>query len=135
MSATERALLGHLPSFQAYQGLHTIRDELAPIIGERALTLFSYAIASGSGAGAATASLRAAVEASGENPDSPQVTETEQLLIDWGRMIGAAPHDIPAEVSGRIGRAFGPRTRIVLVAYAGLLVAFNLVMSVGEITE
>lgn len=135
LTATERALLGHVPSFRAYQGLLVVRDELAPIIGERALTLFSYAISSASGAGAAASDLRERLVASGEDPDAPQVTETEQLLIDWGRVIGSAPHAVPAELSVRIERAFGPRTRIVLVAYAGLLVASNLVTSVGGITE
>ncbi|TPX05020.1 hypothetical protein FJ656_08790, partial [Schumannella luteola] len=40
----KRTLLGHVPSFDAYMEWYTLKDELEPYIGERAVSLFSYAI-------------------------------------------------------------------------------------------
>ena len=37
-------LLSHVPSFTAYMEWYTLRDALVPYIGERAVSLFSYAI-------------------------------------------------------------------------------------------
>ena len=39
----KRTLLGHVPSFDAYMEWYTLKDELEPYIGERAVSLFSYA--------------------------------------------------------------------------------------------
>lgn len=133
LTGTERALLGHLPSFTVYAGLGAIRDALAPIIGERAVTLFSYAIADASGATAAAAPLREAIEKAGENPDSPSVTEAEGLLIEWARLIATDPQHVPAEISARVERTFNPRSRLVLLAFAGQLMATNLVTAAGGI--
>ena len=43
----KRTLLQHVPSFRAYMEWYTLYDELKPVIGDRALSLFSYAISNG----------------------------------------------------------------------------------------
>jgi hypothetical protein len=70
---------------------------------------------------------------SGENVSNPQVTETEQLLMDWGRLIATAPNEIPDDMFTRLEAAFNPRLRLILVAFAGLTVATNLLNSVGKV--
>jgi hypothetical protein len=129
----EATLLGHLPSFAAYQSLYTLTDELVPYIGERAVTLFSYAISDATDALVASVSLRKTLIDSGENVDNPQVTETEQLLMDWGRLIARDPNGIPDDMVARLTRAFNPKLRIMLVAFAGQLVATNLVTTLARI--
>ena len=69
--------------------------------------------------------------ADGDDPDHPQVTETEQLLIDWGRLVVRAPHDISAEFYARLERAFAPELRAALLRFAAQIVAMNLVNTVG----
>jgi len=129
----EATLLGHLPSFGAYQALYTLTDELVPYIGERAVTLFSYAISDESDALVASVSLRKTLIDSGEDVENPQVTETEQLLMDWGRLIARDPNHVPDDMVGRLTRAFNPKLRIMLVAFAGQLVAMNLVTTLARI--
>ena len=79
-------LLSHVPSFDAYMQWYVLRDELAPFIGERAVSLFSYAISDENDCLVSSAYFRRILIDNGEDPDSPQVTEVEQLLIDWGRL-------------------------------------------------
>ena len=112
--------------------LDALRDELAPLIGERAVALFGHAISDGFGGALAHASRRALV-AGGENPDDLQVTEAEQLLIDWGLAIGRDPRAVAADLDDRLAAAFSPASRTVLVAYAARVVAANVFVSVGRV--
>ncbi len=133
ISNTQRTLLGHVPSFEAYMQWDTLKDELEPYIGERAVSLFAYAISDAADGLVCSATFRRILVESGDDPDNPQVTETEQLLLDWGRMIATRPGDIPPDVRARLEEAFSPKLRLMLVAFAGLTVAMNLVTTVGRI--
>ena len=111
----------------------TLRDALVPYIGERATSLFSYAIADESGSLVNAVRLRRALVENGEDPEHPQVTEAEQLLIDWGRLIARSPFDIPDEVYARVEKAFTPQLRGILVAYAAQVIAAGLFLTVGRV--
>jgi len=129
----KRTLLGHVPSFDAYMEWYTLKDELEPYIGERAVSLFAYAISDANDCLVCSVFFRRILIESGDDPDDPQVTETERLLLDWGRLIALDPHGIPPEFRARLEEAFSPRLRLILVAFAGLMVATNLVNTVGRV--
>lgn len=95
-----------------------LREQLVPYIGERAVSLFDYAVADASGDQQTSAELRRALVASGEDPDAPQVTEAEQLLIDWGRLIAGPGGEVPAGLTARLEAAFSPQLRELLTAFA-----------------
>lgn len=129
----KRTLLGHVPSFDAYMQWYTLKDELVPYIGERAFSLFSYAISDANDCLVCSVFFRRILIESGDDPDNPEVTETEQLLLDWGRMIATAPGEIPPAFSDRLEETFSPKLRLILVAFAGQMVATNLVNTVGRV--
>jgi hypothetical protein len=116
-------------------GWHALRDEIAPWIGERAGTLFSYAISHEYGSAVTADYFRRMLTEAGDDPDHPQVTETEQLLIDWGRLVVRSPRDIPDEFYGRLESAFGPERRLALLTFAARVVAINIVNTVGRVDE
>lgn len=93
---------------------HELRDGVAPYIGERAASLFAYAVADAAGHDAAVTVLRDQLV--GEDLQHPQVTEVEQLLIDWGRVIGADAV-VADDMTTRLERAFSPRLRETLEAF------------------
>lgn len=126
-------LLSHVPSFTAYMEWYTLRDALVPFIGERAVSLFSYAISDENDCLVCSVFFRRILIDNGEDPDNPQVTEAEQLLIDWGRLIARTPGDIPEEVLARLEKAFSPQLRVILVAFAGQMIATNLFNMVGRV--
>lgn len=121
VSTLDRALLNSVPVFEAYTGWIVVREELEPLVGERAVTLLSLAISESCGAPYCVAAYRRDLEQGGDDPDAPQVTEAEGLLLEWGRAVGTG--DTPAELVGRVEAAFQPRTRAVLAGYAGLMIA------------
>jgi hypothetical protein len=133
MTNMKSTLLGHVPSFVAYMEWYTLKDELVPFIGERAVSLFSYAISEASDCLICSSFFRKVLLDSGEDVENPQVTDAEKLLMDWGRMIARAPDGIPAEMYERLEATFQPKLRLILLAFAGLMVATNLVNTVGKI--
>ena len=126
-------LLGHVPSFRAYMEWYTLKDELAPFIGERAVSLFSYAISEANDCLVCSVFFRKILIDSGENVDDPQVTPAEQLLMDWGRLIARSPGEIPDSMYAQLEQTFNPKLRLILVAFAGQMVATNLVNTVGRV--
>jgi len=100
-----------------------LREELAPYVGERAVTLFAFSVADGYPAPAVAAEYRHEIEDSGDDPLDPQVTEAERLLIDWGRRLGAGPADADPALEARIAETFRAELRGILLAFAAALVA------------
>jgi hypothetical protein len=133
ISNTMRTLLGHVPSFEVYMGWYRLRDELEPYIGERAVLLFAYAISEANGCVVCAASFRRVLVESGDDPDNPEVTESERLLLDWGRMLPSLSSEVPAELRARLEVSFSPKLRLMLVAFAGQTVAMNLFATAGQV--
>ncbi|TPW76072.1 hypothetical protein [Schumannella soli] len=130
---SERALLGHLPSFEAYAQWYALRDELVPYVGERALALFGYAITDALDSLHGTAWFRRQLIDGGGDPDSAEVTETERVLLDWGRRIGDDANAVPDEIAAVIQTKFSPGLRLMLVAFAGQTVAAAVFAAAGRI--
>ncbi|MCU1439831.1 MAG: hypothetical protein JWP85_828 [Rhodoglobus sp.] len=133
ITTMKATLLSHVPSFTAYMQWYVLRDDLVPFIGERAVSLFSYAISDENGSLVCSVFFRRILIDNGEDPDNPQVTEAEQLLIDWGRLIARSPSAIPAAVYERLEATFNPQLRVLLVAFAGQMIATNLFTMVGKV--
>jgi hypothetical protein len=101
------------------QGWLTLRDQLAPFIGERAFSFFALALCDAGGNQSWSEYFRAGLIGSGNDPDNPQVTETEQLLIDWGRR--APGNDVPDDLNRRFESTFHAQLRELL--YRGVALA------------
>lgn len=121
LSALDYALLTNVTVFEAYSRWFDVKDELEPLVGERAVTLFSLALSRGAKAPFPTAFFEGELRDGGDDPDSPQVTEAEALLLDWGRAVGADPGAVPADLTARVEATFKASTRAVLAGYAGLM--------------
>jgi hypothetical protein len=121
------------PPLDVYPQWAALSEELAPFIGERAVSLLCYAIAQANDCLGTSASFRRALIENGEDPDAPNVTEAEQLLLDWARIVAVDPHGVPAELAARLEVAFNPQLRALLLQFTGLMVATNLVTIVGSV--
>jgi hypothetical protein len=120
-----------LPS--PYPQWATLREKLVPFVGERAVNLFAHAIASHSKSSVTAEYFRGLLADAGDDPSNPQVTETEQLLIDWGKLIAEDPSGIGTDFYARLEGAFTPYLRELLVAFAGQMVATTVYIAVGRI--
>ena len=101
----------------------TLREEIVPYVGERALSLLAFAVFDEADGFEGAAYFRESLRESGTDVDSPEVTETEGLLIRWGRLFARDAEGIPADVEGEFERSFNPQLRELLVQFAALTVA------------
>lgn len=129
------ALLAHVPSFEAYTAWYDLRDDLVPFLGERAVALVCYAVADEAGCEVAAAEFRGPLADGGENPDDPQVTETERLVIDWARQVARNASGVPDDMTARLEGALSPQLRLQLVAFVGQLVALNVFLAAGRVAS
>lgn len=123
LSDLDRALLNNARVFEAYLQWFEVKDELEALVGERAVTLFSLAVARAVPAPYCVAHFEGELREGGDDPDAPQVTEAEAILLEWGRAVGADPSRVPADLVARVEATFKPATRAVLAGYAGLMFA------------
>ena len=131
LTPLDRTLLGSAVVFEAYRGWFTLREEIEPYLGERAVALFAHEIARAYGADAVAGRFREWLIAEGDDPDHPQVTEAESLLLEWGAQLGRGAATVDSALVQRVEATFQPRLRLLLTAFAGLTAARCLVSTAG----
>jgi hypothetical protein len=107
------------------------RTEVEKLIGERATDLLAWVVSSASGDEAGANVFSAALAASGTTAESPDVTESERLLLDWARQAATNQRTVDAGVQSRFEGAFAASTRSQLVRFTALTVATSVVRLVG----
>ena len=100
-----------------------LREQIVPYVGERALSLLAFAVFDEADGFEGAAYFRESLRESGTDVDSPEVTESEGLLIRWGRLFARDSEGIPADVEAEFERVFRPQLRELLVEFAALSVA------------
>jgi alkylhydroperoxidase family enzyme len=112
---------------------YTLYDQLEPVLGARALSLFSYAISNGNHCLICSTFFRKILIDSGDDPDQPHLSDTEQLLMEFGAAICQDPHHIADEIYERLQGQFDTEQLVVLIAFAGLMYATNLFNTVAKV--
>lgn len=129
----KRTLLHNVPAFKAYMEWYTLYDLLVPVVGERAMSLYSYAISNGNDCLICSTFFRKILIDSGDDPDDPKISDTEELLIDLGSAICVDPHNIPDDIYDRLKEKFTEEQIVLLIAFAGIMYATNLFNTVAKV--
>ncbi len=129
----KRTLLHSVPAFRAYMEWYTLRDLIVPFIGERALSLFSYAISNGNNCLICSLFFRKILVDSGEDPDNPRLNDVERLLMELGRRIAVDPHAITDDVYDGLKLKFTEEQIVLLIAFAGIMYATNLFNTIAKV--
>ncbi|MCH5197672.1 MAG: hypothetical protein J1E34_02090 [Oscillospiraceae bacterium] len=129
----KRTLLHNIPSFKAYMEWYTLFDELKPVLGERALQIFSYAISNGNDCEICGSFFNKILKDNGDDPDDLKLNETEELLYTLGTAISVDPHDIPNFIYDGLKKHFSDEVIVTIFAFAGLMYATNLFNTVCKV--
>lgn len=129
----KRTLLHNVPAFKAYMEWYTLYDEIQPFLGDRALQLFSYAISEGNDCLICSTFFRQILIDAGDDPDHPVLSDTEQLLFDFGRQICKDPHHISPEIYDKLKEKFSDEQIVLLISFAGIMYATNLFNTVAKV--
>jgi len=133
MTNMKRTLLHNVPAFEAYMEWYTLRDQLIPFLGERAVSIFAHAISTENDCVICSTFFRKILIDSGDDPDRLTVSDLEQLLIDFGSAIARNPRDVPEEIYAKLKELFSDEQLVVIIAFAGIMSATNLFNSVAKV--
>ncbi|MDR2807459.1 MAG: hypothetical protein LBB43_00440 [Spirochaetaceae bacterium] len=129
----KRTLLHNAAAFKAYMEWYTLKDLVVPFIGERALSLYSYAISVANDCLVCSTFFRKIIIDSGDDPEQPVLSESEKFLMDLGHAIGKDPHNIPQSLYNELQRRYNTEEIVLLFAFAGIMSATNLFNTIAKV--
>ncbi|MDR0884557.1 MAG: hypothetical protein LBN05_08140 [Oscillospiraceae bacterium] len=129
----KRTMLHSPKVFDVYMEWYALHDLLVPIIGARGVSLFSYAISSGNDCLICSTFFRKILIDNGDDPDHPNLTAQEQLLIDFGKAFSISPHRIPQRLYDQLQAQFTHEQQVLLIGFAGQMTATNLFNTVAKV--
>ena len=127
----------HSPAaLRIYGEWFALKAELSPVIGDRAVFVFSLAISEAQGAAIPVGFFRRALSGIGADPDHLQPDEAEQLLQRFGTALGRDAQSVADDLWDELRLRYDAVTLVNLVAFAGIMVATtvfaNLVRAVPD---
>ena len=129
----KRTLL-HVPKcFDVYMEWYALADLCKDFTGERALSLFSYAISEGNRCLVCGTFFRKILIDSGDDPDAPMLNEEENLLMELGFSIAEDPHNIDPDIYAALKERYTDEQLVLLLAFAGIMAATNLFNTVAQV--
>jgi alkylhydroperoxidase family enzyme len=130
MTNMKRTLLHSLPSYRVLMEWYTLFDVVKAFLGERLAIIFAHAISAETDCLICTTYMRRILIDWGENPDQLHLDEKGQALIAFGRAIASAGNRVPDDIYAPIARFFTEEQIVALTAFAGLMVATNIINNV-----
>jgi hypothetical protein len=130
MTVMKRTLLHSPVALRIYGDWFPLRDELQPVIGDRAIFIFAHAISKAGNSRTGVTFMRRALTQMGFDPDALELSDEERDLVRLAEAIVADPQHVGDEIWAPLKARYSEKTLVDLVAFAGIQVATNLFMSV-----
>lgn len=128
-----KATLGHSQvAFEVYMEWYRLYERVRAILGDRTAYLFAYTISVGSNCPLCTTFFRKIIIDNGEQPESIEFTEREQLIMDFGSAIAQQQGRIDSALFSRVSALYATSQLIELIAFAGQMIATNIFNNVLE---
>jgi len=129
----KRTLLHNTKAFDAYMEWYPLADLCKEFIGDRALSLYAYAISEGNRCLVCGTFFRKILIDSGDDPDHPVLSEEENLLMELGFSIAEDPHSIDPEIYAALRARYSDGQLVLLLSFAGIMSATNLFNTVAQV--
>lgn len=123
MTNMKRILLHSPAAHRIYAEWFTLRDLLKPTLDDRAIWLFSKAIAETMRAEIPVTFFRRALIDSGFDPEGIAPLADEALLIEFGKAVAADANAVPDETWAALKARYDETLLVNLTAFAGIMVA------------
>ena len=105
---------------------YPLYEQVKQILGNRLAYLFAHAVSEGSNCPLCTTFFRRIIIDNGEQPENLQLTDYEQLVVDFGSEIAQHKGEVADGLYDRISQYFTDEPLVVLVAFAGQMIATNI---------
>ena len=133
MTNMKRTLLHSLPSYRVLMEWYSLFDIVKAFLGERLAIIFAHAISAETDCLICTTYMRRILIDWGENPDQLTLDEKGQALLAFGRAIPSPGNRVPDDIYAPIARFFTEEQIVALTAFAGLMVATNIINNVLQV--
>jgi hypothetical protein len=128
-----KATLGHsLLAFDVYMQWYPLYLETERILGKRLAYLYAYAISSASECPLCSVFFRKIIIDAGERPEAIELTISQQQLLDLGSSIARYQGNIANHVYDAVAKHYSNSEMVILIAFAGQMVATNIFNNVIE---
>ena len=127
------AILGHSTlSFTIYMQWYPLYEKVKQQIGERAAYLFAWSVSTGSNCSLCISYFRKIMIENGEDPDRLLLNDYEKALLDFGSAIAQHQGCIANHVYNSLEQYHNSEEMVLLVAFAGQMIATNIFNNVIE---
>jgi hypothetical protein len=133
MTNMKRTLLHSLPSYHALMEWYPLFDTIKPFLGERLVVIFAHVISVESDCLICTTFMRRLLIDAGEDPNQLVLDERGETLVAFGRAIAQAGNRVPGALYEKVARFFTDEQIVALTAFAGLMIATNIINNVLEV--
>ncbi len=129
-----KATLGRsLVAFEVYMGWYPLYEEMKKFTSDRLAYLYAHSISLASNCPLCTMFFRKIIIENGEKPEDLVLTEDEQLLLDFGSAIAQNKGELSDEIYNSITEKYNKEQIVILVAFAGQMIATNIFNNVLEV--
>ena len=128
-----KATLGHsLLAFEVYMQWYPLYEQVERILGKRLAYLYAYSISKASDCPLCSTFFRKIIMDKGEKPENLVLTPSEKNVIDFGISIAKYQGNIRDHVYNSIAEHYSKTEMVVLIAFAGQMIATNVFNNVIE---
>lgn len=123
----KKTLLHSMPAYRALMEWYTLRDEVEPLLGNRGVNFFCYAISTENDCLICSTFFAQILDELNIDFESFAFTEQEIAAIDYGRALVSSPHDISDEIFQRLKQFFNEEQIVLITAFGSIMIATNLI--------
>ena len=128
-----KATLAHsLLAFDIYMEWYPLYAAVERILGKRLAYLYAYSISYASDCPLCSTFFRKIIVDAGERPEALEVTPSEQKVLEFGSSISKHHGKIPDDVYNATATQFNKKDMIILIAFAGQMIATNVFSNATE---
>jgi hypothetical protein len=124
----KRALLNHLPTYDALMNWYPLYGEVERIVGKRGAVVYSFAISTQNECLLCTTYFRRALKDRGEDINGLDFDEVENDLAEFGRSL-TRQHRSDPELVARLVKRYGEEGIVALVGFGILMIGNNITNS------
>ncbi|MEI9808953.1 MAG: hypothetical protein WDO16_14400 [Bacteroidota bacterium] len=128
-----KATLGHsLLAFEIYMQWYPLYEQVEKILGKRLAYLFAFSISKASDCPLCSTFFRKIIIDAGEKPENLLLTASQKDILDFGSSIAKYQGNINDHLYNSIAERYSKTDIIVLIAFAGQMIATNVFNNVIE---
>lgn len=129
----KKGLLNDAATYDAYMGWYTSWNRLVEVIGEKDAILYAHAISTTNSCQLCSLFFISDVKGLGLDPHNLVYDEREQVLVALAQSIVKNPTDVSDEIFDGLRKYFSDKEIVVIVGFAGQMIATNNFNSVLKI--